>query len=608
MPFTPTQLIKNFDGGANTKDTPDALEINQSPNPRGVDFTARTIRKAKGFTVLGTDADYASVGWKLWNHRVLSSDEILVKSIGTKLKFYDETADTWYLLTDAALTTGKRWWFASFNGYLYGGNDTDNFMRWRGSSWSTLVNPITSGSTTIDLAVGTGSRYAASGSGMVEDDTFAWTGRTTDQLTGVSGLSGNHAAGVRVIEKANTSTYTGNPKGSQGAFFKNRIYVRDDASPNFIYFSKLADNTNPQDDLANFTIAGSGAGDAGFIITPAPVQFLRPFITGGNESVLVAVCADGIAYAISVTDTGGATVGLATIFKVLGSDSAGEDVCAETENTLTFMDSFGTIRSLGYTEANTTLNTTRESDIIEPTLKPALIDFSQGTAKYYNRRSFFLGRQNGATTNNFTIVKDTNPKAFAFYDHWNLNSLVEWKNNLVGLSSLNGNVMKLFDGYNCEFVKGGTTYPVQMQYPMPKLDFGAPMVFKELQKIRMQGRISYGCTLKFDIYFDGILKFRFVLNGSDTNIVDELTGVAFGVVVYARMPTLGGGTAGSDTILNDFTAELCPSTLGYFWTCQCVVTNNQKDVDVELDKILFFSKQASADVFPPARHLTPNLT
>lgn len=606
MPFTPTLLLKNFDGGANSKDHVDALEANQSPNPRGVDFTARTIRKAKGYTVLGMDADaVGNIGFKAFNLRVLSTDEILIKTIGTKIKFYDETADVWYSLTDATFTANKRWWFASFNGYLYGGNDTDIFIRWRGSSWSTLATAVTAASTSIVLAAGTGSRYAATGSGMIEDDTFTWTGVSTDTLTGVTGLSSNHAIGARVIEKLDSTTYSANPKGSLGAFYKNRIYTRSDASANFLYFSKLADNTDPQGDLANFTIAGSGSGDAGFIIFPAALQTLRTFISGDNTPVLVAICADGIAYAASVTDTGGATVGLATVFKVLGADAAGDDTIAETENTLLFADSFGTLRAMGYTEANTTLQTTRESDIIAPTILPSLIDFSAGTAKYFDRRAFFIGKQSGATINNFTVVKDTNPKAYAFYNHWNFNCLVEWKNNLYGLSSLNGNMMKLFDGLSVELLKGGTTYPIYSSYPTGEFDFGVPLIFKELQKIRLQGLISNGCELTYDVYFDGVLKFSFVINGNDTDIVDVLSGVSFGHVVYARAPTFGGGSTGG-TLLQSFTAELCPSTLGYFWTLQVVVTNNQKDVDFELDKMLFFSKQALPDIFPPARIITPS--
>ena len=343
MPFQPLDLIHIWDGGANSRQLPSAIQKNESPFPIGMQFEGKKVSKAPGYQVLGTEADSTLTGYSLYNHRVLSTEEVLVKTIGGYVKYYDEVSDAWQLLSSTTYTTQKKWWFSSFNGYLYVGNDTDSMQRWTLGSWSTLDGDIAIGAATIDLEAGTGDRFANSGSGLIEGDTFAWTGRTADQLTGVSGVTAAHSSGARVTLEP--TAYASAPKGKLGMFYRNRNYVVDAASPNFLYFSKLATNVNPHDSLANFTVAGSGAGDAGFIITDAPVLDMVVYITGTNEPVLVAFCANGISYAISVVDEGGTTVGSAVPFKVAREDIAGVGMTAVTENDLVFIGKSGTWRA-----------------------------------------------------------------------------------------------------------------------------------------------------------------------------------------------------------------------------------------------------------------------
>ena len=63
---------------------------------------------------------------------------------------------------------------------------------------STLDGTHAAGATTIDLASGTA--FATAGNGNVDGDSFAWTGKSSNQLTGVTGLSFDHASGVTVQE------------------------------------------------------------------------------------------------------------------------------------------------------------------------------------------------------------------------------------------------------------------------------------------------------------------------------------------------------------------------------------------------------------------------
>lgn len=63
---------------------------------------------------------------------------------------------------------------------------------------STLNGAFGASATTITLASGTA--FSSAGNGNIDGDSFAWTGKTSNDLTGVTGLSADHASGVTVQE------------------------------------------------------------------------------------------------------------------------------------------------------------------------------------------------------------------------------------------------------------------------------------------------------------------------------------------------------------------------------------------------------------------------
>jgi len=63
---------------------------------------------------------------------------------------------------------------------------------------NTLNGAITAGATTITLTSGTA--FSTAGNGDVNGDSFAWTGKSTNDLTGVTGLSFDHDTGDTVTE------------------------------------------------------------------------------------------------------------------------------------------------------------------------------------------------------------------------------------------------------------------------------------------------------------------------------------------------------------------------------------------------------------------------
>lgn len=63
---------------------------------------------------------------------------------------------------------------------------------------TTLNGAINAGATTITLT--DASSFSSSGNGNVDGDSFKWTGKSSNDLTGVLGISFSHASGVSVQE------------------------------------------------------------------------------------------------------------------------------------------------------------------------------------------------------------------------------------------------------------------------------------------------------------------------------------------------------------------------------------------------------------------------
>ncbi len=63
---------------------------------------------------------------------------------------------------------------------------------------TTLNGSVSAGATTLTLTSATG--FSSAGNGNVAGDSFAWTGKSSNDLTGVTGLSLDHASGASVQE------------------------------------------------------------------------------------------------------------------------------------------------------------------------------------------------------------------------------------------------------------------------------------------------------------------------------------------------------------------------------------------------------------------------
>ena len=74
------------------------------------------------------------------------------------------------------------------------GRDTPS----RETAQTTLDGAVAAGATTVNLTSGTA--FSSAGNGNIDGDSFAWTGKSTNQLTGVTGISEDHLDDVTVQE------------------------------------------------------------------------------------------------------------------------------------------------------------------------------------------------------------------------------------------------------------------------------------------------------------------------------------------------------------------------------------------------------------------------
>lgn len=594
-------LFNQFTGGLNTKVRPHQIAPNEMRSIIGMDFTANSLARSLGYTKLGTETDNTLTGKTLYRHSVLAGQDVLIKQIGTIFKYYDEVDDTWYKITNTTVTANTRWSFMSFNGYAYGNNGIDNWFFWRGSARSTVVGTVSIGATTIDLATGHGGRFPASGTIMIRDMAITYSGVSTDQLTGVSGVTAEIPSGSTVILQADLTTYPSTPKARQIVFFKNRSYMIDYATPTIIRHSKLADNTNPETDLVNFTIAGSGAGDAGFGIAPDEVVGMVVASTGGSNAILLCSCKDGKIYSFTVVDTAGSpgtTVNAFVPIRTMGSYARSWQLFAEMENDIAMIDQYGHVRTLGYGDVNTPIKVQSISSKIEPTLQQ--INFMEGTMEYHRRILYCIGRTPDAGSNNITMVFDTNYGAWSSKLHWDVSCLAKYEDDLVGLSAVTGDVWKLNDTYSVYI--NDATDGFQGQYYSEAvtgdIEFGEPLKYKEIMNMRLDGLITTNTQAYIDIFFDnGSAPFTFLVSGNNTDIIiAEDPNVAVGTIVFGE-GVFNGGLPSSDDRKEFFCRLQFKNTIPFI-KLSIRIRIDQKDTDFELSDLSIYARLKGEDYFP----------
>lgn len=591
----PILQLRQFDGGVNTKQRANKIGANQMTSIVSMDFVANSLARSKGYTVLGTEEDTDLIGRNIYTHIVLAGQQVLTKTIGTVIKYLDTQNDTWYPITASTFTADLFWTFASFNGTLYGNNGVDNWIFWSGSARSTVDGTVSIGATTIDLATGEGGRFPSSGTVMIQGQQVTFGGRSGDQLTTVSGVTAEIPDGATVILEADASTYSGLAQTDKMVFFKNRLYIIDKDTPTIVRHSKLADNTSPETDLVNFTVAGSGTGDAGFGIAPDAITDMRVIINGNQSSVLACFCKDGNVYAFNVTDSASTTTNAFIPLRTMTSYPPTQRLSTIVENDIAIVDNYGHVRTLFYGDVNTPIQVQTISEQIEPSLEAT--DFALGKAHYHRRLLYALGKVGESDVPNFVYYRDSNYQAWGGIGHWDVYDITTYNDTLVGLSTVTGNAYTLDTGYNAN---EGTYYSEAVT---GDIDLGNPLVMKSMIQIRAAGFITDNCTAYIDVFKDNSeTPTTFEISGNNTNIVDAQTNVAIGTVVFGK-GVYGGGLPGGVS-RKEFIAVLEFNEDAPWFNMKIRIRIDDQDVDFEINDLLVEGKLEGKNLYKTQRIIT----
>lgn len=598
--FKDVLLISDLTGGINSKQRATKIADNQMVSIVGFDFDANSLRRAKGYTKFGTEDDSTLTGKTLYKHEILSGTDVLLKTIGTFIKYYDTVDDEWYKITDSTFTADLKWSFASFNGYLYGNNGTDSWVYWNGSARSTLSLDLAIGGATITLATGQGARFPnAPGTVMIQGEAVAYTAVVGDTLTGCSGSAVIHTTGSTVVLKLDSTTYSALEKIKEGknnlAFHTNRLYYISATNPRKILHSKLADNTNPETDLINFTVAGSGAGDAGFGYAPDELVGIKEYINGNSSSIAATFCKNGVVYAFAVTDGASTTTNVFVPTRTMNSYPISSNMITVDENDLAIVDQLGHCRTLGYGDVNTPLTVKSISQLIEPSLEATYWD--EGCVWYHNRKLWLGGATIDGGTNDIYYYHDGNYNAWGAYGHWDAVDFAEYNAEMYCFSAVTGNVFKLHDGYSVYVDDVADNYEADYysEAVTKEYHFEQPHKFKQALQLRMDGFITSNCETYLDMYLDGGLFGTWLIDGDDTDILGSIPNVAVGTIVFGQ-GVFGGGLPGG-TIRKEFYAQLTFPTIQNFLKVQFRLRISGRNIDFDMTNLSIWAKELGKELW-----------
>lgn len=164
---------------------------------------------------------------------------VLVKS-GTKIYQSKDPDNGLFYDIGVTRTAAETDFFFPKRKDIFALNRTDSFLK---ITVSTIASVSVAGST-LDLRTGDGADFAASGTVYVRGIAVTYSGKSTNQLTGCSGLTAAMAAGDIVTQ---TTAYASNPKGTcMGELEGSALIGGVSADATGLYWSEPSSNAEPE--------------------------------------------------------------------------------------------------------------------------------------------------------------------------------------------------------------------------------------------------------------------------------------------------------------------------------------------------------------------------
>jgi len=572
-------ILKKFDGGLNTETTSDYLDVSMSPDLENVDFSSSgSVKKDWGFAELSSDSDSAT-SKEMFVFPDRNGVEWLLKRNDTKLKIYDSVLGRFDTIRTGLNASAK---FAAeyFDTVVYFSSDIDTGFTIDLSKITRLNGAVVAAAATI--TVDSTAAFDAAGNIYINGAVVAYTGKTATEFTGCTGTPDADDNSLVIAEYQSASEI---PKSVVTAVYAGRLYV---AVGSTLYGSKLAD-------LTDFTVAGSGTGDAVEKTLESKINALRVFFDDNNNLRMLGFAANNKIYVIDTLDDAdlSSTITTSSRFK--------ESVTALNQNTsvVGFNDMYhinleNQVCSLGqhYAESGVNKIYSDVMSISNRRLFKNSFHFDEGKAVIFNGEYWCACRYGDGETNNRLIIVDLKTNAWRQRTDINANWIEFYNNKLIWTDATSNKVF-----YLDESLLSGNDESIKFKYSSPDLDV-EKLRFERLRRVRIAGFMSVDCEFNVSIYRDfATIKIAdFTVSGNNADIVGAVSSCkgVFGKTVFGG--EMFGGSGGGR--VRFFIADLELESLPDFENFRIVFENDQPNVYLEITAVKPFIMPLSENYFP----------
>jgi len=500
-------VITNFTG-YETKNDPS--RISPGANPQGQNTTIfngdRVSVRDFGYNIFPstlTASTTESGIESLHTFRKRSGENIMIRTFGTYLQYYEEGNNTWeYLKLDS---NSADFGFADANintdqtSYVYFGNAVDPFMRWDGAHTLTSVT-VTSTATMVlvdDTNPFTLGNSTTTGNIIYCGQEIAYTDVT---VNGLQVASAHECPEDRGVASAIT-VFPDNvnyPKGNIYLAANNRLFISGVTSTTqAVFFSAYADHEdfNAAEIVTDSTAASPGIFnliEGGGGVTDMALDENSIYIFK-RSLIYKAILSDSL---YTLTPLKSFDAKSQTVGAIRGSVFTGG-------NAVYFTTPDNKIMSLQRVETIDTPQVLAISDIIKPTVDD--MDFASTTGIVFKDKAYFSARsENGLLTNNTLLV-------------WNIREGF-WDSPILGSNASEFTIYQDIDDNNKEKLFYSDTsnpniwevtntpldyiYGVTANWRTAQLDFGMPSIQKEIDNIYIEGYIAPNTTLSISLLLD----------------------------------------------------------------------------------------------------------
>lgn len=584
-------ILKNFSGGWVSEIKSDSLELNMSPDLENVDFSASgSIKKTWGYEELSSDSEDA-INTRLMIVPDRQGVQYLIKKCGTKLKMYDAVLDRYDTIL-TGLTDGDTPVCEYFDATAYIMSAVDEAYKLDLYKNTRLTAAVLEDAATVNVDDTT--NFAASGTFWLNSTLVTYTGKTGTSFTGCTDTPAAEDNSFVFSPAVNVGGDNEIPKGIVTAQYVGRLFV---ANGSTIYGSKL-------NDLDNFTVAGSGTGDAIQKTVESKINALKVFYDDQNNLRLLSFTADNKIYVHDVLDDAdlGSTIMTSSIFKD-NVTAANQLSTLVGPNNLYHVDFRNQLRSLGQTYASRGVNKVYSDSMskFHEELFKNSYDFDDARAVIYGNEYWMITKEGTGDVNNRIIIFDFEAGNWRKRTGINANDIAIFNGDVIFADATRNKVFKF-----SEDLFADDDEAIYFKYATPDLDV-EKLRFERLRRVRIAGFISNKCESTVTIMSDFATKTlaSFTLSGENTDITGSILGKdgTFGGMVFGDQVS-GGESAGLD--IRFFIADLEINDLPDLENFRIILENNQDNVYFEVTAIKPFIMQMNEDYWPKTQILSSN--